>query len=124
MTEKYEWEIVYYTNEQGETPVEDFLQILDLKTQARFDWSIERLRRMNVQAREPLVKKIEGKIWELRRASGGNIYRVMYFFYTGQRIVFLHGFQKKTQKTPRGEIEIATKRMEDFVRRAEGGEQE
>jgi phage-related protein len=39
------------------------------------------------------------------------------------RIVFLHGFQKKTQKTPRREIEIAQRRMDDFIRRAgkEGG---
>ena len=122
MLEEQEWEIVYYTDERGRSPVEEFLQSLDLKTQARFDWSIEQLRQLNVRAREPLVKHIEGKIWELRRASDGNIYRLLYFFFTGRPIVFLHGFQKKTQKTPRGEIEIAEKCMEDFVRRAEGGE--
>jgi phage-related protein len=45
-------------------------------------------------------------------------------FYTGRHIVLLHGFQKKTQKTPRREIEIAQQRMEDFIRRNEqkGGE--
>lgn len=112
---------MFYTTEQGDSPVEAFLQSLDLKTQARFDWSIEQLRRLNTNAREPLVKHIDGKLWELHRASSDNIYRVMYFFFTGRRIVFLHGFQKKTPKTPRREIEIAEKRMNDFVRRA-GGE--
>jgi phage-related protein len=121
MSQEQEWEIIFYTDEQGRSPIEEFLQSLDLKTQARFDWSIEQLRQLNVRAREPLVKHIEGKIWELRRASDGNIYRVMYFFYTGRQIVFLHGFQKKTQKTPKREIEIAKDCMEDFVRRAEGG---
>jgi phage-related protein len=43
----------------------------------------------------------------------------MYFFFTGRQIVFLSGFQKKTQKTPREEIEIAERRMEDFIRRHE-----
>jgi phage-related protein len=74
-----------------------------------------------VSAREPLVKHLEGKLWELRRSSRGNIYRLLYFFFTGKRIVFVHGFQKKTQKTPRKEIETAVSRMNDYVER-KGGE--
>jgi phage-related protein len=46
-------------------------------------------------------------------------YRLIYFFFSGQRIVFLHGFQKKTEKTPRREVEIALQRLHDFVRREE-----
>jgi phage-related protein len=107
MTEQSEeWSIVFYTDEGGCTPVEDFLSDLDLKTQARFDWSIEQLRVLNVQAKEPLVKHVEGKIWELRRASSRNIYRLLYFFFTGREIVFVHGFQKKTQKIPRQELQM------------------
>lgn len=98
-----------------------FLADLDQKTQTRFEWSIEQLRMRNVQAAEPLVKHIEGKLWELRRGSSGNIYRVMYFFFTGRQIVLLHGFQKRTQKTPRSEINIAQQRMADFIGR-QGGE--
>lgn len=41
MTCEQDWSIVFYTTEQGDSPVEAFLQSLDLKTQARFDWSIE-----------------------------------------------------------------------------------
>jgi hypothetical protein len=37
---------------------------------------------------------IEGKIWELREESGTNIYRILYFFASGRRIVLLHGFAK------------------------------
>jgi phage-related protein len=122
MADQPEWMIVFYIDEQGHSPVAAFLESLDLKTQARFDWSIEQLRVRNVQAGEPLVKHIDGKLWELRRASSGNIYRVLYFFHTGRQIVFLHGFQKKSQKTPRREIETAQQRLEDFLRRVEGGE--
>ncbi len=123
MTEQSEeWSIVFYIDAGGNTLVEDFLANLDLKTQARFDWSIEQLRALNVQAREPLVKHVEGKIWELRRASDRNIYRLLYFFFTGREIVFLHGFQKKTQKIPRQELQIAKTRMEDYISRKEGEE--
>ncbi len=74
----------------------------------------------NVQAREPLVRHLEGKVWELREESQTNIYRLMYFFFTGRRIVFLHGFQKKTQKTPRREIDTALERMKRFIEQEEG----
>ena len=121
MADKHEWSIVFYTTERGDSPVEEFLRSLDLKTQARFDWSINYLKEQNISAKEPHVKQIDRKLWELRRASSGNIYRIMYFFFTGKRIVFVHGFQKKTQKTPKREIEMAEKRMADFIERA-GGE--
>jgi phage-related protein len=121
MADEQEWSIVFYTTEQGGRLVEEFLGSLDLKTKARLLYSINLLKELNVRATEPMVKHIEGKLWELRRSSNGNIFRVMYFFFTGKRIVFVHGFQKKTQKTPKREIEIAEKRMNDFIKRA-GGE--
>ena len=118
MAEQPRWQIVFYVDENGDSPVEEFLRGLDSKTRTRFTWSLEQLRLRNVQASEPLVKHLEGKIWELRRASSGNIYRVLYFFFTGRQIVLLHGFQKKTEKTPRVEIAVAQKRMESYIARA------
>jgi phage-related protein len=115
-----DWQIVFYVDERGQSPVEDFLDQLDEKTQVRFLWSIEQLRQRNVRAQAPLVRSLEGKLWELREESRGNIYRVMYFFFTGRRIVLVHGFQKKTQKTPRRDIETAQQRIDDFIRRMEG----
>lgn len=120
MTSQHDWRIVFYVDERGQSPVEDFLDQLDEKTQVRFVWSIEQLRQRNLQAKAPLVKPLEGKLWEIREASHGNIYHVLYFFFTGRRIVLVHGFQKKTQKTPRREIEIAQQRLADFQRRMEG----
>lgn len=120
MVEERAWIVEFYRTEAGASPVEEFLKGLDDKTQARFIWSIEQLRVQNARAGEPLVKHIEGKLWELRRASNGNIYRLMYFFFVGRRIVFVHGFHKKSQKTPRREIEIAQARMDDYVKRKRG----
>jgi phage-related protein len=121
MADEQEWAIEFYLDEAGESPVRAFLATLDRKTSARFDWSMEQLRILNIHAHEPLVKQVEGKLWELRRASNGNIYRLLYFFFTGRKIVIVHGFQKKTQKTPRREIETARKRMDEYIKR-KGGE--
>ncbi|MGI0014030.1 MAG: type II toxin-antitoxin system RelE/ParE family toxin [Nitrososphaera sp.] len=111
------WRLEFYVDEGGDSPVADFLDSLDLKTRARFRWSMEQLQLRNVQAREPLVRHLEGNLWELREESRTNIYRIVYFFFTGRRIIFLHGFQKKTQRTPRQELEIAKQRYHDFVTR-------
>jgi len=119
MTEPTEWTTEFYRDADGESPVEAFLDSLDLKTRARFRWSMEQLRARNVQARQPLARHLEGDLWELREESATNIYRVIYFFFTGRRIVFLHGFQKKSQRTPPGEIELAERRAADFRIRQE-----
>lgn len=76
-----EWIVVFFVDEKGFSPIREFLQSLDLKTQARFVWSIEHLRVRNVRAQEPLVRHLEGKLWELREESSTNIYRLLYFFF-------------------------------------------
>lgn len=120
MPESIEWTTEFYIEVNGTSPVEEFLDTLDLKTRARFRWSMEQLRVRNVRAREPLVKHLDGDLWELREESQTNIYRIVYFFFTGRHIVFLHGFQKKSQKTPRKELELAMRRYSDFLKH-EGG---
>jgi phage-related protein len=67
----------------------------------------------------PHVKPLGDKLYEIRirvRVDRNN-FRVIYFVYTDRRFIMLHGFQKKTQKTPRKELEIAHKYMEDFLAR-------
>jgi phage-related protein len=77
---------------------------------------MEQLRTRNVQARFPLVRHLDGDLWELREESQTKIFRIVYVFYAGRRIVFLHGFAKKSQKTPPREREVARKRYEDFLK--------
>jgi phage-related protein len=113
------WSIIFYVQDNGHKPVEEFLKSLDTKTQARFLWSIEQLRLRNVMAREPLVRHLDGKLWEIREESSTNIYRILYIFFTGQRIVLLHGFQKNMQKTPRREIDTALQRLNNYTSREE-----
>ena len=65
-------------------------------------------------------KKLSDKLRELREESQTNIYRIIYCFVSGRSILLLHGFQKKTQRTPRGEIEIAERRLTRFLERESG----
>lgn len=120
MKNQPEWSIVFYVEDNDSSPVEDFLIGLDKKTRVRFSWSLEQLKERNLQARAPLVKHLDGKLWELREESQTNIYRIIYFFFTERQIILVHGFQKKSQKTPRREIEIAQKRMDNFLKRKGG----
>jgi phage-related protein len=116
-----EWSVEYYVEEaSGKVPVREFLNALDKKTHARFQWSLEALRTRNIYAREPLVKHIEDDIWELREESNTNIYRILYVFFTGRRIILLHGFQKQGQKMPRRELETAKRRLKEFKSRERG----
>jgi phage-related protein len=63
--------------------------------------------------REPYVKHLEGPIWEMRMKGRDGIARAAYVTATGRRVVVVHVFGKKTQKTPRREIEIALKRAKE-----------
>jgi phage-related protein len=63
--------------------------------------------------REPHVKHIEGKIWELRAKAAEGIARALYVTTTGCRVVILHAFVKKSDKTPRGALETARNRMKE-----------
>ena len=116
-----QWVIVFFVDRPGHSPIVDFLGGLDARTRARFAWSIEQLRMRNTRAHEPLVRHVEDKIWELREESQTNIYRLLYCFASGRRIVILHGFQKKTQRTPRNEIVLAQQRLVKFMA-GQGGE--
>lgn len=67
--------------------------------------------------REPYSKHLEDGIFELRGKVGNSISRVLYFFGVGNRIILTNGFIKKTQKTPRKELELAKQYRKDFLER-------
>ena len=64
---------------------------------------------------EPHVKHIEGSLWEMRLKGRNGISRALYVVARPRRVVVVRVFVKKTQKTPRREIELALKRAEDVA---------
>jgi len=65
------------------------------------------------RVREPYLKHLEGPLWEMRLKGKSGIARAVYVAASGMRIVVVHVFSKKTQKTPRNEIVYALKKAQE-----------
>lgn len=67
------------------------------------------------KVREPYVRHLDGPLWEMRMKGRDGIARAAYVTATERRVVVVRVFEKKTQKTPRREIEMALKRARDVT---------
>jgi phage-related protein len=84
--------------------------------QARFLRLADRIASAGLQSlAEPHVKHLEGKLWELRLMGRDGIARALYVTAIGQRVLVVRAFVKKTQKTPRAEIELALRRAKEVI---------
>ena len=94
--------------------VRDELEALPLDMQARFRRIVELIQGYGLErVRDPHVKHLEGPLWEMRMKGRDGISRAVYVTAKGHRVVVLRVFVKKTQKTPRREIEIALQRAKE-----------
>ena len=112
-----DFEVIFYEKENGDCPVEEFINSLDVKMRAKMIGLLELLEEKGNQLREPYSKPIDDGIFEIRCKVGNNITRVLYFFYYEGKIILANGFIKKTQKTPPEEIKLAKERRADFKER-------
>ncbi len=118
------YEIEFYETEDGKCPIWDFLEALRLKAPTNKDARIqhkqaslyiELLQQNGTHMNAEITKHLDDGIWELR--PGNN--RVFYFFYQNDTYVLLHQFRKKSQKTPKREIEKAKAERNAYLRRKE-----
>ena len=114
-----EFEILFYEKEDGTEPAKDFLLSLDKKMRTKMLCTIEMLQYNGYELREPYSKSVSEGIMELRAKVGSDISRVMYFFVVGRKAILTNGFIKKTQKTPKEEIERAKRYRADYLSREE-----
>lgn len=112
-----EFEIEFYQKANGEYPALDFINAQPTKMKTKIYRKVQLLKEVGNALREPDSKFLGDGIFELRTKQGSDITRVLYFFFVGKRIVLTNGFVKKTDKTPRNEIEKALKYQEDYIRR-------
>lgn len=111
------FEIIFYDKPDGSEPVKEFLLSVNAKMRARILRTIELLAANGTSLRMPYSEHLVDGIFEIRVKSGSDISRVLYFFVIGQKIVLTNGFIKKTQKTPKNEIELAKKYRNEFLNR-------
>jgi phage-related protein len=114
------WTVEFYRDVKENEPVADFIDSLPRATRAKVFRLIDLLGDYGVLLKEPYTKQIRDKIREIRIKDKQVAVRVLYFTFTGRRFILLHGFVKKAEKTPEKEIEIAEKRMIDFLQRCGG----
>ena len=111
-------QIIFYKTQSGKTPVADFLDSLNAKQAKKVTWVLHLIENSKRVPKE-YFKKLSGTsgIWEVRVQSGSNIFRLLGFIDKGRFVVLTNGFQKKSQKTPKNEIQIAEQRKSDFLLR-------
>jgi phage-related protein len=84
--------------------------------QARFLRLSERIGQTGLESLgEPHVKHLEGKLWELRLTGRDGKARALYVTAIGRRVIVVRAFAKKTQKTPRAEIDLALRRAKEVT---------
>ena len=106
---------IFFRSSSGSEPVREWLKELekddrriigtDIKT-VEFGWPLG----------IPLCRSIQGykELWEVRsKLTGGRIARVIFFIRDG-KMILLHGFIKKSQKTPQDDLELANRRRKEF----------
>lgn len=106
--------VVFYRTEAGNEPVRQWLKDLrredrkaigqDIKT-AQFGWPLGM----------PLIRKLEPGLWEVRSHIPQGIARVL-FTVVDDVMVLLHGFVKRSQKTPPGDLKVARQRLADLTK--------
>ena len=109
--------VEFFEKDNGDVPVETFLNNMDVKMRTKAAGLLQILQEKGNLLREPYSKHLEDGIFELRIQAGTNISRILYFFYYEGRIILTNGFVKKTNKTPRIEIEKAKEYRKYYLER-------
>ncbi len=109
--------ILFFFNEQGVAPVEEFLDSLSAKQAQKLAWVMQLVEELK---RVPALyfKKLSGTedIWEIRAQLGSDIFRVLGFFIDNNIFIATNGFHKKAMQTPRTEIDLAHRRKQIYLR--------
>jgi phage-related protein len=108
--EKFFRSIYYYRNYYL-----DFFETLKPEVKKKFNWTLELIMQID-RVPEKFFKHMTGTtgLYEIKVEVGSDIYRVFSFFDEGKLIVLVNGFQKKSQKTPKKDIELAEKLKKQY----------
>ena len=97
------------------TQVDTEILALPKDMQAAFVRLAERIEAVGLERiGQPHVKHLEDKLWEMRLTGRDGIARALYVTAIDRRVIVVHAFVKKTQKTPRGAIELARRRAKEI----------
>ena len=114
-------EIKFYRTRSGKIPVKEYLDSLSSKHAQKVAWVLELIEKLD-QVPAQYFKKLKNTddIWEVRARIGSNSFRLLGFIDNNEVIILTNGFAKKSQKTPKQEIELAEQRKTDYLSRKGG----
>lgn len=109
--------IFFYEDSKGNSPIRDYTNELARKKDdlsknhaRRIAYQIQRLETIGTRNGMPIIRHIEGDIWELRPVPD----RILFAAWIEDSFILLHHFRKDTKKTPRSEIEKAKRELTDY----------
>ena len=115
------YKINFYKDKNGNEPVAEYITELATKNDKDSRIKLNKildyinvLKEYGKSAGLPYIKQIDDKIWELRPLRD----RIFFVAWNGDSFILLHHFMKKTQKTPKREIEQAKREYKDLIERS------
>jgi len=110
--------IEFYRSASGSCPVEDYLDSLTDAEVMKATWVLKLIQEINHVPSKYFKKLVNtNDIWEVRIDAGKNSFRLLGFFFGKEWVILTNAFQKKSQKTPKKEIELAEKRKKEYISR-------
>jgi len=116
------YDIIFYEDKNGKSEITEYIKLLEKKSKNsksnRMNFNkivayFDLLQEMGTRIGEPVTKHLDGEIWELRPLRN----RFLYAYYKDNIFIVLHHFIKKTNKTPKRELEKAKRKLKDFLER-------
>jgi len=108
----------FYTTAAGRCPVQEHLDTLPDKAVRKIAWVLRTVRDLERVPANYMKKLVNtDDIWEVRVNVGRNTFRLLGFFHGQELIVLTNSFQKKSRRTPPGEIRLAEERKADYLSR-------
>jgi phage-related protein len=114
MVRKTPLSVYFYETETGNQPCRDFILSCS-QDDKKYIGSDIYLVQDNFPVNNTLVEKLDTDLWEIRSHITDGIARII-FTLDGETLVLLHGFIKKSQKTPKQDIKVAKSRLKDYRR--------
>jgi len=103
---------VFFLNREAQREVD----VLPLDTRASFERIVRLIQDFGIdRVHEPYIKHLEDRLWEMRLKGKDGIARSIYVTASGRRVMVLRTFVKKTQKTPRRELDLAHRRAKEVT---------
>lgn len=106
------WSVEFYVDSRDHCPVIEYLSALATDERAKCARALALLSEFGTLLRMPHARPI-GALWELRADAT----RLFYVAYAAQRFIVLHAYRKQGQKAPKRKIELAERRLADFLER-------